>query len=343
MKKWYSFKALADNSVELYIFEEIGLYGVSAQDFVSELSEHKGKDITVHINSPGGDVFDGQAIYTALKNHTGKVTTKIEGLAASMATIISLAGDSVEMSENSLFMIHTPLTNAFGNKEELRKQISILNKLEDTMVSIYSSKSTLEEIDIRAYMTDETWFSAAEAKEAGFIDVITDEIKVAASYDITAFKGMTATDIQKTFKGGLTNENNKDMTDENKNWFVAQLDKLSSKIDKFIGNSEVEDVPTPVVDQAPEAPEVPTDSDNLRAQIAILETANEGLTNQLSETKEQSTEDTSVLEGRLTGMEAEISRLKAVPTGGLGSDPSLNTQPNADKDGWDIFADNLRK
>ena len=104
--KCYEIKAKADVS-EIWLYEEVGFWGVGAKDFMAELNAIKSPKIDMHINSPGGEVFDGIAIYNGIKNHAATVTTYIDGIAASIASVIALAGDTVTMAENAMFMMHT--------------------------------------------------------------------------------------------------------------------------------------------------------------------------------------------------------------------------------------------
>ena len=136
------------------------------------------ENINLHINSPGGSVFAAVAIANTLKNHKAKVTAFIDGLAASAATIITSACDVVKMPKNALFMIHNPLTWAYGNKQELEKTGVLLDKVKDSILETYLAKAkdkTKEELS--ALMDEEKWFNAEEAKEYGFVDEIVEEVE----------------------------------------------------------------------------------------------------------------------------------------------------------------------
>ncbi len=183
MKTWYAISARAQvRQTEISIFDEIGYYGVSAKQFISDLkSVPADHEIVLKIHSPGGEVFDGNAIYNALKRHPGGVTVQIEGLAASMATVISLAGAPVKMAANGFFMIHNPWGVAMGDADEMRDQAALLEKIREGMIAAYASKSGQEPEQIAAWMDAETWFTAAEAQAAGFVDEVTDSLALAAS------------------------------------------------------------------------------------------------------------------------------------------------------------------
>ncbi len=183
MKTWYALSARAEiRQTEISIFDEIGYYGVSAKQFIGDLkrvpADH---EIVLKIHSPGGEVFDGNAIFNALKRHPGGVTVQIEGLAASMATVISLAGAPVKMAANGFYMIHNPWGVAMGDADEMRDQAALLEKIREGMIAAYAAKSGQELEQIAAWMDAETWFTAAEAQAAGFVDEVTDSLALAAS------------------------------------------------------------------------------------------------------------------------------------------------------------------
>ncbi len=184
---WYSISAKDMGPVEVFIYDEIGGFGISATDFVKDLRMHKGKDVSLRLNTPGGDVFGGQIIYNALKEHGGKVTTYIDGVAASIGSVIALAGDTVKMADNAFFMIHNPFAILAGDADELRKKANLLDKIKGTMANTYADKSGKDLDTINTWMNDETWFTAVEAKDAGFCDEISGEAKVAACFDLSIY------------------------------------------------------------------------------------------------------------------------------------------------------------
>ena len=191
MKTWFDIKAAAggEKQTEVVIFDEIGRWGITAKDFATALKEiPEDHAITVRINSPGGSVFDGYAIFNALKARSAQITTKIEGLAASMASVIALAGSKVTAAVNSIVMIHNPWSGVSGDSDDLRKMADLLDKLTGQLVGIYAAKTGLPEADVRAAMDAETWFTGAEAKEWGLVDEVTDEIQAVASFDVSRFR-----------------------------------------------------------------------------------------------------------------------------------------------------------
>jgi ATP-dependent Clp protease protease subunit len=186
-KSWYRM-AQQNRSAEIYIYDGIGLFGVEAESFINDLSAIDADEITLRINSPGGNVFDGTAIYNALLRHSAKVSVKIDGLAASMASIIALAGDEVEMAENAFFMIHMPWSLVIGDSDDMRKEAEILDKLAQSAIDVYEKRSTLSRDDVVAAMKDETWYSAQEAMDAGFVNSIFSGDKEEMRFDLSVFE-----------------------------------------------------------------------------------------------------------------------------------------------------------
>ena len=174
----------------VYIYDEIGWFGVSAEQFVKDLNAITSPTIHLHLNTPGGAVFDGTAIYNAIKQHTSRVITHIDGLAASIASVIALAGDEVRMSENAFFMIHEPWSIVIGMADDMRHEADLLDKVGGTIAKVYADKTGKTPDEIADFMAAETWFTASEALEAGFIDQIDtagDEKAKAGLFDLSVF------------------------------------------------------------------------------------------------------------------------------------------------------------
>ncbi|MNI29891.1 ATP-dependent Clp protease proteolytic subunit 1 [compost metagenome] len=129
-------------------------------------------DIVINLNSPGGDAFDGIAIYNRLKKHDGNITVNIDGWACSAASVIAMAGDTVNMGLGSMIMIHEASTIVWGTKRDMRKEADVLEQLEEGIIDIYMTKANISREEIRQMVDDETWFSASKAKEIGFATVI---------------------------------------------------------------------------------------------------------------------------------------------------------------------------
>lgn len=144
---------------------------ITPKQFKSELMSGSG-DITLWINSPGGDVFAASQIYNILMDYKGNVTVKIDGLAASAASVIAMAGTRVLMSPVSEIMVHNPMTVAIGNAEEISKAIDMLSEIKESIINAYEIKTNLSRDEISKMMDSETWMNARKAVELGFADEI---------------------------------------------------------------------------------------------------------------------------------------------------------------------------
>ncbi|WP_417448705.1 ClpP-like prohead protease/major capsid protein fusion protein [Klebsiella michiganensis] len=178
---WFRMQARADNEAEIYIYDEIGYWGVTARQFVNDLKALG--DIThinLHINSPGGDVFDGIAIFNALKHHGAAITVHIDGLAASMASVIAMVGNPVIMPENTMMMIHKPWGFAGGDANDMRDYAELLDKVESVLIPAYAAKTGKSSDEIAAMLEDETWMDGSECVELGFADQVTPSLQAMA-------------------------------------------------------------------------------------------------------------------------------------------------------------------
>ncbi len=177
LAKWNpEIKAAKTEGEVLNIYSTIGEYGdgsgVTEKIVSSVLRKANGADLTVNMNSPGGDFFAGITIYNMLKEYEGNVTVKVLGLAASAASIVALAADKVEVAESGFFMIHNAWTLAIGNKNDMQEVAAMLSKFDDTMMSIYAEKTGMNEKQVKKIMDAETWLSGKEAVDFGFADAV---------------------------------------------------------------------------------------------------------------------------------------------------------------------------
>lgn len=182
-QSWYSIKAKANDTAEISIYDEIGFWGVTAQSFSKDLKAlgNDLKQINLHIHSPGGDVFDGIAIYNLLKNHPANVTVYIDGLAASMASVIAMAGNEVIMPENAMMMIHKPWGIQGGDAEDMRKYADLLDKVENTLIPAYANKTGKTPEELAEMLSAETWLNGKECVEQGFADKLAEPLVAMAS------------------------------------------------------------------------------------------------------------------------------------------------------------------
>lgn len=185
---WYRIEDKGNSAAEVFIYDEIGYFGVTAKDFVNDLGKVNAKNLTVRVNSPGGDVFDGLAIYNAIKQHPANTTVIIDALAASAASFIAQAGDRVIMTRNSQMMIHDAMGLCVGNAADMTQMVDLLDKNSNNIADIYAQRAggTVEEW--RSRMQAETWYSANEAVAAGLADeVLGDSQESTDSWDLSIF------------------------------------------------------------------------------------------------------------------------------------------------------------
>jgi ATP-dependent Clp endopeptidase proteolytic subunit ClpP len=295
--KWYNIQGKATDAVaEIYIFDEIGAYGITAQDFIAEMKEYKDTPVNLRINCIGGDVFDGMAMYNIIKKREAKTTAYIEGIAASMGSVIALAADEVVMAENSLFMIHNAWGGAMGGAEDMRKTASVLEKISGEIANIYKRKTRLSLDRITDMMDEETWLNAEEAYELGFVDSISDSIKVAAKYDVSKFKNITTEQIHNKLN---INVNNKKMTEELKNWFNNKVDEIVNSVKGAENTSE---------DVVTEVNVMLSDNEEISNKLSSFEASVTDLNSKIVSLEE----DLTSAKGENETLSTEIERLNAL-------------------------------
>ncbi len=188
-KKFWEVKAAANDVGELYIYGDITSYkwddtDITAKDFAEDLKALGDlKTLNIYLNSLGGSVFQGQAIFSILKRHSAYKNVYIDGIAASIASVIAMAGDTISMPKNAMVMIHNPWTFAMGNSADLRKEADALDKIRESMIVAYMDKiqgKTTEE-ELIDLLDAETWLTAQDCFDRGFCDELLDEKEIAAS------------------------------------------------------------------------------------------------------------------------------------------------------------------
>jgi len=188
MNSWYTIRAQTTGA-EVLIYDEIGAYGVSAKGFLAELGAlPDATPLALRINSPGGSVFDAVAIYNAIKRHSGTVTVWIDGIAASAASYIAMAGDEVVMPENAFLMIHDPAGMVMGTAVDMRAMAEALDKIKGSLLQGYAAKSGRSPEEIAPLMSAETWLDAKDALDLGFADRIVEPVRIAARFDVGRFR-----------------------------------------------------------------------------------------------------------------------------------------------------------
>ncbi|MGD9880471.1 MAG: head maturation protease, ClpP-related [Reyranella sp.] len=172
---------------DVYLYGLIGTDwygdGVSAKKFADDLKALGAsiKTIDLRINSEGGDVFAGKAMYTLLLDHSARVVVHVDGLAASAASFVAMAGDEIEIAEGAFVMIHNAWTWAVGGAEDMRRKADLLDTVNETIREVYVARTKNTDADVRKWMDAETWMTGKEAVERGFADKIVENLKVAAS------------------------------------------------------------------------------------------------------------------------------------------------------------------
>lgn len=189
--------AKADSSeVDIFLYDHIVSSeeeaewwgGVAPESFVKAVyAVDPSHTINLRVNSPGGSVFAARAMEQALRAHKGKVVVHIDGLAASAATFVSMAGDEIVMAKGAMFMIHKAWTGMWGNAEDLRKEADLLDKIDGTLAETYAEKTGKDVAAISEWMAAETWFTAQEALEAGFATSIAEAEAKAIAWDLSAY------------------------------------------------------------------------------------------------------------------------------------------------------------
>ena len=188
MKKFWDF-AMKNDSAELHFYGEIADTAWSKDDVTPKRvqedldSVDKAKDVNIYINSPGGDVFAGLAIYTMITRLQKPTTVHVDGLAASAASVIAMAGDRIVMPKSSVMMIHNAWTFSWGNKEEIRETADKLERIDNQLAKIYADRTGRDIETVKQMMKDETWMDGDEAFAAKFCDEVEENKKVAACAD----------------------------------------------------------------------------------------------------------------------------------------------------------------
>ena len=337
-EKWYNIQNKAGASTDVYIFDEIGMWGVTAQNFISDIKDLKDTPINLRINSLGGDVFDGLAIYNVIKKRTAKTTVYIEGIAASIATIIALGADEVIMSENSLFMIHNASGGAMGESKDLQKTAQVLDKITRQLAEVYESKTGLSQEAIQDMMDEETWLNAQEAFDLGFIDTISDAIKIAAKYDVSKFKNITQEEIKNKLS---ININNKKMTNELKEWFSNKVEEIVATVKGDVKVSE------DVAEQAAITVNL-GDNEEITNKISEFEAKNIELSNKISLLEDDLVSakgNNETLTVEVEGLNAKINKADAKGTElETSSDPAVveNKKVDANMEFYDLMASRIR-
>jgi ATP-dependent Clp protease, protease subunit len=201
-------EALDEDSAKLIIYGDIGesWWGdyITASDVERVLKELTTNTLHVHINSYGGDVFEGIAIYNLLKNHKAKIVIHIDGVAASAASLIAMAGDDIISGTGAMIMVHEAWTYAYGNKTDIQKVLNSLIGIDKSIVDIYMTRFTGERSEMETFVRNETWFTSDEALEFGLVDKVTNDTQDDDETDSDDFKNS----VLERIRAKKANENN---------------------------------------------------------------------------------------------------------------------------------------
>jgi len=220
-------------SYKIYLYDTetdcIGSGTLSSAYIQTQLQEAAGQDVEVHISSVGGSAFDAITIYDLLKKYPGKVTTYIDALAASAASIVAMSGQTVAMSKYALLMIHKPMVGSGGNADELLKDVQMLNVVQSRLAQIYMDKTGLDEVTVNSLINSVTWMTADQALDLGFIDQIEDYSQPITNSALIKKYTSTAPAIYQRCINKILNTNN-NMNMENK----ELIDRTTSVLDKIM-------------------------------------------------------------------------------------------------------------
>jgi ATP-dependent protease ClpP protease subunit len=298
-KTWFTIRnaASAEAPAEISIHDEIGAWGVSAKDFLAQLrSIAAATPITLSIHSPGGEVFDGLAIYHALKAR-GNVTVRIEGLAASMASVIAMAGTRIMMPRNAFMMIHNPSGFAVGDSADMRQLADLLDKIKGSLLAAYRERTKKSDEDLTAMMDAETWLTGEEAVEHGFADATSDEVALSAS----AFKTARITAALRHVPSALFDIAPPPSPSRTPTPMKALL-ALASLVGITVKGDETEDQLTAAITaHKPQSPNVVIDFEDAAVKAAFAASI---------------TEATKDDKAKLTALETELAKITALLTNG---------------------------
>lgn len=195
------------NALKIDLISEIDGWGYTFKSVRDQVKKFKGEKIKVPLNSSGGSVLDGLAIYNTLSGHPADVEVNILTYAASMGTVIAMAGDRVTMPENGFFMVHNPTAMTIGKSEDLKRASDLLSDMKGSLVSIYAKRTGIDKEVISEMMDNETWLTAEEALDFGFVDALVEGAEFQACADIEGFKNVPKELI--ALASGITNKNTK--------------------------------------------------------------------------------------------------------------------------------------
>lgn len=268
-RECFKIEAQSEDSVELIVAGYIGWPFNDAGDFVKALASITAKTIVVRINSQGGDIFDGFQMYEAMRHHKANIVTQIESLAASAASIVALGGKEVRAYKSAFFMLHNAKVGLMGDPDELREAADLCDKVIVNMIDAYADNSNVGKRELRDMMKAETWLSAKEAKEKGFISTILDGKPVKAQFDLSMFANVPD-DIDGTKDPAIFTgfDVEKALRDAKAPKGFAKAVAAACRAAKLVDWRQADD--PPASDNVPDPPVVPDESKELAEVTAEL-------------------------------------------------------------------------
>lgn len=183
-KTWYNVKAAAGaKPATISIFDEIGMWGITAKDFIASFRQIAENDVVLELNTPGGSVFDALAMFNAMKMSGKNITVKVMGIAASAGSYLAMVGNKIVMPENTFMMIHNPLNGIYGNADDMREMADVLDKIANSLTATYVARTGKTDEDVRALLANDTYMTAAECLELGFCDEVSPAVTATAKFE----------------------------------------------------------------------------------------------------------------------------------------------------------------
>ena len=295
----------SEKTLDIILHDDIGFWGTQSKEFTQLLHDNKNVEtVNVDINSHGGSVFDGFSIYNNLRSHPATVNVTVSGIAASIASVIAMAGDSIDMPENAMLMIHRPYFDFLMNvnADKLRKHAEALDKMEKGIISAYRTKTDKSESEIAGLMEAETWLTAQEAKNIGFADSVSDEIEIKNYFDFSKYNYMhTPETVLNRFdvNHGVTTLDIKEPP-VSKNTLDQIIDYVKKSLNIVSPNKKEIDMPKGVDELEKQINSLSDIVNGLNEKVTGLETKNETLE---TENKSLKTENES--------LKASVSQINA--------------------------------
>ena len=183
-KTWYDVKAAAAGKpATISIFDDIGMWGITAKDFIASFRQIAENDVVLELNTPGGSVFDALAMFNAMKSSGKNITVKVMGIAASAGSYLAMVGNKIVMPENTFMMVHNPLNAIYGNAAEMREMADVLDKIGNSLTATYVARTGKSDEEVRALLANDTYMTAAECLEHGFCDEVTPAVTATAKFE----------------------------------------------------------------------------------------------------------------------------------------------------------------